>query len=530
MGTSILNEGGGNLRIDQNDSGATAGEQETRLRATDPNSVYMTKDARTAWEEDRKRSEAETLAPKREPIVYPENQPTSDVLSRESGISEQKRKRTTDNLDRMYQQLANMGTHSPGRAELEAQIEKEQGDYAARNNGARYTPQNVVEGQTTQLGEGGTGTSRQGLTASPGNNIGTSQQGLSSTDTSANKWGTHAKPVHVDPNTAVKNGDSEGPRDLTIGLIASKTGWSPDAVQAHIDAGGTFEHDGDELQVVTKDGEEFEDVSTSPDVQQMGNYYQTQIDQGRNTQGIAESETMSAEQFQQADSMLEKSIDWAAFDKQFDELQQKIQQSSARNKALTLKALQERNAQSGGSVNQMMGEQSQAAYGYDTEAQQQEAAARLAKESQKLAMEMDRDAKRFQLYKDRWSKTADGAERAKLAQSMAAIETEQYNRSMLQYKIQQEASKPGIGMTLAKIGIGIAGAAGAIFTGGTSLAGAAAVIGGLGTAASMAGSVASDYNRGGGGMPVMAPGSFVNTAPERDRQAPGAGTGTLSGG
>lgn len=207
---------------------------------------------------------------------------------------------------------------------------------------------------------------------------------------------------------------------------------------------------------------------------------------------VEEQQGLSKEAYKQIQDELNKPLDLTAINKAFDEQLAAARQANARNKALALRSMQEGGARAGLSVNQMMGMQTEAGYAYDTQNRQQEAAINMAKEGTALQAQIDQNNKKIQLATMAWQKAADKEMQAESFLAMQQLQSANEEHQARLAGIQSAYSSPGIGMTLAKIGIGIGGAVAGFFSAGAGWAGAASAIAALGATA---GSVAGDYGR-----------------------------------
>jgi hypothetical protein len=179
------------------------------------------------------------------------------------------------------------------------------------------------------------------------------------------------------------------------------------------------------------------------------------------------------------EKQLNTPLDLTAVTRGFDRTLDAQRQSAARNKALALRGIQERGAYSGASVNQMMGSSTEAGYGYDTEAQAQETMLNLQKEMAIVNATKEDAARKLNwatmLYNS--AKTSEDLDRARILMNEHSEVLRQ--QGIREQQIQNEANKPSLGMTLAKVGIGVGGAVLAPFTGGSSLLVAGALGAGL---------------------------------------------------
>lgn len=223
-------------------------------------------------------------------------------------------------------------------------------------------------------------------------------------------------------------------------------------------------------------------------------YIRGQAAKKKGEDDLANKQAIAAQSLEDLRSLMNQPVDTSAVTQQYDKVIESNRRAAARNKALSLRAIQERGAYSGASVNQMMGQSTEAGYGYDTQAQQQEAALGLQKaqaELQSALMQNQRKIDLAMLVYNNATLAADKKE-AWLAMQAAQDQQNQYNAQM--QAIQAEMNSPSLGMTLAKVGIGVGGAVLAPFTGGASLAASGALLGGM-----------QAMGGGGGGAPMYMP-------------------------
>lgn len=203
-------------------------------------------------------------------------------------------------------------------------------------------------------------------------------------------------------------------------------------------------------------------------------------------------------------------IDTTAVEHAFDQSISAIQATNARNKALALRGMQERGARGGISVNQMMGMQTEAGYGYDTQNSQQLAAINLAKEGTKLQTIIDQNNKKIQLASALFDRAANADDQARAMSTMHSLQAENDAKQANLFSIQQQANAPSLGMTLAKVGIGVGGAVAGFFTGGATVPLAGAAIAGL--SAIPSGSGAGVANPWGANNLAAPPGAGLNSS------------------
>jgi hypothetical protein len=222
------------------------------------------------------------------------------------------------------------------------------------------------------------------------------------------------------------------------------------------------------------------------------------------------------------EKLLDTPLDLTALNESFDRQIDATRQAGARNKALALKAIQERGAASGSSVNQMMGMQTEAGYGYDTQNQAQETMLGLQKEMAKVEATKEDANRKLNWAMTLYNNAKTDEQKNKAWNQYLAQQDILKQQQIYQSNIEAEMNSPSLAMTLAKVGVGVGGAVLAPFTGGTSLLVAGAAMGGLQAADSAGafGSGAQAYNTYRAGMPApgpqnLAPGSLTyrGTAP-----------------
>lgn len=216
---------------------------------------------------------------------------------------------------------------------------------------------------------------------------------------------------------------------------------------------------------------------------------------------LANKRALEAQALQQLKDEIAKPIDISEVSAGYDKALHDTRQAGARNKALALKAMQERGAYSGASVNQMMGQQTEAGYAYDTQNQAQESMISLQKAQAEVQAAMMQNQRKIDLANLIYAKASTTADQqaAWMQMQQAQAAQNQYNAQM--QAIQAEMNSPSLGMTLAKVGVGAAGAILAPYTGGASLLASGAILGGMGAMG------------GGGGAPGYIPQYQYKAAP-----------------
>jgi hypothetical protein len=375
----------------------------------------------------------------------------------------------------VQQRLADMGTHSPGRAEAEADlraIDKELARQGVSPSGGAAP----IQGRTTTLGEGG----QSSQTFNQESNIGMSRQGLSSAPATSSPapLGTTSAPIQTDPNTRVSVGGNASRSYQEIANIIGQ-GATADTVAQMIRDGYGIEIT-DEPRILTPDGDYWEDLGSNPNV---GNI----VAQENNKVSTARGEAQQAQNTALVNSSLEdlraevnKPINLTELTAGYDRAIEAHRKSSARNKALALKAMQEQAAMSGMSVNQLVGASSESGQAYDTQNQAQDTMLNLQKQ-QAIYQETARQTQnKIQLAQQIYNRATTVAEQQEARMHMDKLNVEQEAARARQAEIEAEMNSPSLAMQIAKIGVGVGGAVLAPFTGGASLAASGAILGTMG--------------------------------------------------
>lgn len=365
--------------------------------------------------------------------------------------------------------------------------------------------------------------------AQVGSEIATSQHGLSFGDVAGaivDPVGTIAAAVSGDENvktlhTGVALGgpiggvaaskatshsiDDEDRQDDPSEVARRYPGLTPEEVSALQAMGYEFSADGE--RIVTAGGVEYTGSEITDflkgDMRGYDNategvgdlmYIRGEAAKKKGESDLANKQALADQALADLRSEINKPIDTSAVTQQYDKVIESNRRAAARNKALSLRAIQERGAYSGASVNQMMGQSTEAGYGYDTQAQQQEAALGLQKAQAELQSALMQNQRKIDLAMMVYNNATLAADKkeAWLAMQAAQAQQNQYNAQM--QAVQAEMNSPSLGMTLAKVGIGVGGAVLAPFTGGASLAASGALLGGM-----------QAMGGGGGGAPMYMP-------------------------
>lgn len=173
--------------------------------------------------------------------------------------------------------------------------------------------------------------------------------------------------------------------------------------------------------------------------------------------------------------LVDEPYDTYAIERQYDQNIEAARQSAARNKALALRGMQERGAYSGASVNQMMGQNTEAGYGYDVAAQQEEAKLGLSKAVAVQQSLMQQTQNKINAAQAALSIAANAEEAAKARAHVAMLQAQQTKDQAKLMELQQEMNTPSTGMQIAGLGIQAVGAIGALYTGGASMVAANAI-------------------------------------------------------
>lgn len=519
MGAQITTAGGGNLRIDQNQGEAPSREQ---LAATDPNSALMTQEARDQFEVDRVANEAAYAKRIQDEEAYRQqqagNSPGAQKLRREANIAAQRRQRDAGQLQTVETEAAALAkelqspnmVYDPNLGQKMARL-KALTEHAARLRAQEPTAGGVSQqGLSTAPVEGsGVGVSRQGLasTTPPAKTLGDRTDSWTSQESGATRWLKQEDKSGIGlpmsevfggggPDDTNKDGDADD-----AAAVSRIYGISEAAAQKLIEANWKFRADGGGA---TKDAAH---SWSSSDTTAFGKDIINMADRGSAGAKAAGSSPEFAADFTNAQStatteeetqktadavaakskvleeLIAKPIDISGLRDNWNKSIAAAQRSSARNKALSLRAMQERAAASGSSVNQLMGSTAEAGYAYDTEAANREAMMRLQQAEAETRESVRQSEQKLAAAQQLLSiaANADQAARAQQAVSAAQADSNRYNMAM--QAIQAEMNSPSTGMMAAKLGVGVLGAVLAPYTGGASLvaAGAAGAAMGNGT-------------------------------------------------
>lgn len=325
----------------------------------------------------------------------------------------------------------------------------------------------------------------------------------------------------------------DAPKDLSSQVsLMGRMGIDEDTANYMYGQGWRASTDGDRL--IKPDGSESFDsgeinegkIGDSGDDDLNGIFYDGAKHAGEAKQARKEKELRDRSDALYNNAMAEynKPVDYSEVDRYFKEQQDSIQKSAARNKALALRAAQERGAYSGASVNQMMGQSTEMSYAYDTEAQQQEAALAYQHAMARLQTDLQQKQGKLNLLTMAYQNAAD-TEKAVATQGAIMSLQADINKQQTIYQNMQN-SGPGIGSYLLAGGIGVAGALGSVFSGG------AAGVAAAGAIASILGSAGAMYNMSQGApaqMPQIPAGAFNYGGRTAPGSAPQAQPGTAPG-
>ena len=395
---------------------------------------------------------------------------------------------------------------------------------ASLGSGGTTTPPVSSSGiATSGQGLAPTGQSQQSLTSVDG------QQPTTQSATTAPTSGPIDPISGLPPNrhdaTRTPGRDKHGdPRydenigGMTANDVAEVYNIPPDQALYYLQNGATFSPDGTVMKVggVTYDGSEIFDAlsgnTIDPQNAKAGQALRTgwvnQVTEEGNRSRLAAEQAGLDDAQKRVEAELNKPLDLTALTRGFDRTIAAQKQSAARNKALALKAQMEQGAESGASVNQMMGMATETGYGYDTEAQMQATALNLQKEMEIVKATKEDASRKLGWAINLYNNAKTDADRAKYWAYKTQQDEVLRQNQIHEANIAAQANDPGIGAYLAAAGIGVAGALGSIFSGGaTGVAAAGAITSLLGAGASMYG-----MSQGGGG-PVTAPANFIYQGP-----------------
>jgi hypothetical protein len=392
----------------------------------------------------------------------------------------------------------------------------------ARGGGIGTSQNGLAAGGTQQ---GGIGTSQQGLSAAPSQQggIGTSKQGLVATSpgkitpdnvggtaaaigaidpgtgaiinavggaftsenfgkgtvTEAPDYGSNRNKNHADPNTVVQDRDGTGSKSYSEIASQLGNGATADDIAYLISQGYGYQED-DEFRLVNPQGDYLEDTYDRPEV---GNIVQTAknaINQQRGDADLAEKDALEQASYQDLKKLVDEPINLEAVKAGYDKTIADARKVAARNKALTLKSMQETAARNGLSVNQLVGQSSETGYAIDSQNQLQETMLNLQKEMAIAQESIRQHEAKINLAQQMYNRATNRRDQQEALNIMQAAKIEADAANARAAELQAEANSPSLGMTLAKIGVGVGGAILAPYTGGASLAASGAILGGMG--------------------------------------------------